>query len=316
MSGALSRAREWLRALTHRQFDYESCSDEDYVRMAYAVLLKRGIDPTGLAGWRQRIASGQFSRQSVVSALLASEEYASSSDGDIDIIGILHRARQRWIRTVPAFDSVLDIGGSSVNRPEGALIELGYPHRPATIDILDLPPEQQYWGTPKYSQAQPIAFPWGVVTYVHGRAEQIQEVLELQGRRYDAVFLGQAIEHIYPESLPGMLRWVRNHLRPAGKLVFDTPNRLLTKIQCPGSLTDPDHKHEYAPSEMERVIQGAGFEVTRKTGLVHLPVQASTGVYDQREFAHAAMLSDDVDSCYLFAFECRIDAGQDSEQTN
>ena len=292
-----------MYAATRRSVPYEACGDEDFVRMAYVVLLRRPVDDVGLRTWSGHLASGRFSRETIVRMILQSDEYINRFG--VDIIGIMHRSRQMWIKTVPSFGEVLDIGGSSPNMPEGALIELGYPHRPKRIDILDLPPDQQYWGTPKYDQSEPISFPWGTVRYHHGRAEQISSVPALQDRRYDSVFLGQAIEHIYPDALPDMLKWIAQHLKPGGKLVFDTPNRLLTKIQCPGSLTDPDHKYEYAPREMERILGDAGFKVTRKIGLVYLPVQAASGVYDAREFGGAQTLSDDVDACFLFAFEAQ-----------
>jgi SAM-dependent methyltransferase len=279
-------------------------SEEDYVRNAYQVLLRREIDDSGLRTWREYIASGQFNRQYVIEAILDSEEYLSRFG--IDVLSIIHRSRKDWIETVHPFDRILDIGGSSPNRPEGALIELGYPYRPSRIDILDLPPEKQYWGQPKYDQSAPRRFDWGEVSYFHGSGERIADVTALQQRTYDCIFLGQAIEHIYPESLPATLAWARAHLEPAGRLVFDTPNRLLTKIQCPGSLIDPDHKYEYTPAEMEGVVAQAGFIVVRKVGMVHLPVQAASGKYDPREFANAALLSDDVDACYLFAFEAAI----------
>lgn len=278
--------------------------EEAYVRMAYLVLLRREIDASGLNAWRSVIASGRFTQQNVVNTLLSSREYLSRFG--VDVISIIHRSRQEWIKTVPAVRRVLDIGGSSANDPQGALIELGYPHRPEQLHILDLPPEKQYWGKPKYDQSVPHRFDWGEVRFFHGSAEGVQDVEGLQGERYDMVFLGQAIEHVRPEMLPGMLAWVRSHLSPDGRLVFDTPNRLLTIIQCPNSLIDPDHKYEYSPTELAQIVAAAGFEVTKKAGMVHLPVQAASGRYDSMEFAKAQLVSPDVDACYLFAMEARV----------
>jgi len=272
--------------------------------MAYLVLLRRQIDESGLSVWRQHIANGRFTEQYVIDVILQSEEYLSRFG--IDLVSIAHRSRQEWIRTVPSFRRVLDIGGSSANIPEGTLIELGYPHRPQRIDILDLPPDQQYWGKPKYDQSKPAVFSWGEVRYFHGSGERVNQVGQLQDEAYDCVFLGQAIEHIYPSALPNMLKWIKGHLSPGGRLVFDTPNRLLTKVQCPNSLIDPDHKHEYTPNEMKHVIEDAGFSVIRMIGMVHLPVQAASGQFNPREFKDADLLSDDVDACYLFALEATV----------
>lgn len=300
-SGLIRNGKRWMsRVATSLGFS-PKLDEEQYVRMAYRVLLRRQIDPSGLSAWRNIISTGRFNHQAVINTILQSEEYLSNFG--IDLLGIQHRSRVKWIGTLPHFDRILDIGGSSANRPEGALIELGYRHRPSRLDILDRPPDLQYWGKPKYDQSVSAQFDWGTVSYFHGSGERVAEIPALQEREYDCVFLGQAIEHIYPESLPGMLRWAHAHLAPEGRLIFDTPNRLLTKIQCPGSFIDPDHKYEYTPAELERVVADAEFTVMRKVGMVHLPVQAATGQYDPREFAEASLLSDDVDSCYLFALE-------------
>lgn len=303
-SEMIRHGTRWLRRIVGSVVLLPAMDEEQYVRMAYLVLLRRQIDPSGLRAWRDVIAAGRFSQQGVLDTLLQSEEYLSRFG--VDLLGIQHRSRVEWIKTLPRFERILDIGGSSPNRPEGALIELGYPHRPSRLDILDRPPDQQYWGRPKYDQSVSAQFEWGEVSYFHGSGERVAEMAALQDREYDCVFLGQAIEHIYPEFLPGMLEWVRVHLAPNGRLIFDTPNRLLTKIQCPGSFIDPDHKYEYSPAELERVVADAGFAVTRKVGMVHLPRQAASGHYDPREFAEAALLSDNVDACYLFALEAAV----------
>jgi SAM-dependent methyltransferase len=295
----LARALETFRHVIRRA--PPSDSPEEYVCLAYRVLLRREIDPAGLKTWREYITSGRFDQQYVIDAILNSIEYQVRFA--VPLLEIIHRSRQAWIKTVPSFERVLDIGGSSPNWPEGALIELGYPHRPRRIDILDRPPDQQYWGKPKYDQSAPNRFEWGEVSYFHGSGEHVADIAALQDRSYDCVFLGQAIEHIYPDALPGMLEWARRHLAPAGRLVFDTPNRRLTRIQCPDSLIDPDHKHEYEPAEMAAVVTQAGFTVTKRVGMIHLPRQAASGEYDPREFVDAPLLSDDVDACYLFAFE-------------
>jgi len=280
---------------------FEDLAPVDFVRLAYLVLLKRPIDPTGLAAWNDVVSRGMFSYEYVVSAILKSDEYAAH---DTTVANDrLHAARQRWVRTLPAFGRLLDIGGSSPNRAEGALIQLGYPHRPSTLDILDLPPEQQNWGTPKYDQSVPTQFDWGTVTYFHGGAETVADVAPLQDKIYDAIFMGQAIEHVRPEALPSLLDWIRRHLAADGRFIMDTPNRLLTKIQCPTWFIHPDHKLEYEPAQLERIFAEHGFAVVNRTGLVHLPRVAQSGKFDMREFNDAELLHDNVDECYLFAFE-------------
>lgn len=280
-------------------------SEEHFVRLVYLVLLRRPIDQAGLGVWRSEIAAGRFNDQRVIDAILQSDEYLSR----FKLQDIIHHSRQEWIKTVPPFDRILDIGGSSPTHAEGALIQLGYPHFPRRIDILDKPPDQQYWGKPKYDQSTPNHFSWGDVRYFHGSAERIDEVSALRDQIYDCVFMGQAIEHVYREALPALFDWIKRHLVPGGQLIFDTPNRLLTKIQCPGSLIDPDHKYEYTPTEMEQMLTEAGFVVTERKGMVYLPNQAASGKYDASEFVRAPPLHDDADQCFLFAFTARVRDG-------
>jgi hypothetical protein len=276
-------------------------SPEEFIRLAYLVLLQREIDPVGLASWRDSLSRGMFNHSSVVDSLLTSEEYQRRFSAHVN--QRLHEARKAWVRTLPPFTRLLDIGGSSRTHAEGALIQLGYPHRPRQLDILDLPPEKQNWGTPVYDQTKPSIFEWGTVTYFHGSAEDVTSVTNLQGRTYDGIFMGQAIEHIQPEALPAVLRWMRAHLAPGGRVIVDTPNRILTRIQCPTWYIHPDHKLEYEPDQLELVFADNGLKVVKKAGMVRLPAIVATGVYDAREFADAQLLHEDPEECYLFAFE-------------
>ncbi len=302
MTGAIwRRLAGRLRAAVVERSSAAEIGPEEYVRLAYLVVLRRPVDATGLDGWRRQIARGNFDPQRVLDTLLGSEEYLASYG--VDIFRRLHMARQSWIRSVDAFDSILDIGGSSAGRREGALIELGYPHRASRLDILDLPPDRQFWGTPTFDQTEPLDFDWGRVTYFHGRAEDVANVPALQSKRYQCIFMGQAIEHILPENLPGLLAWIRTHLVPGGRFILDTPNRAITKIHSPDAYINADHKLEYTPRQLEEVLAGTGFSVTRRTGLVHLPEMARSGVFDARWFADAALVHDDADASYLFALE-------------
>tara|TARA_E500000178_G_C17038933_1_gene765377 strand:- start:4112 stop:4381 length:270 start_codon:yes stop_codon:yes gene_type:complete len=80
---------------------------------------------------------------------------------------MVHNSRVKWITLLPKFKHILDIGGSSANISEGALIELGYLFRPKSLLIFDLPVNEQYWGLPKYSQNIDYQFHWGTLSYLH-----------------------------------------------------------------------------------------------------------------------------------------------------
>lgn len=157
-----------------------------------------------------------------------------------------------------SFETIFDIGGSSPNIDMGALIELGYQHRPKELIIFDLPPEKQYWGKPKFPQDRDYEFSWGIIKYVHGYVEDIFNYRELGDKKFDCVYMGQVIEHIHKDKLDVVLKWIREHLKENGKFIFDTPNRNITRIQSPNKLIDEDHKYEYTPAELEVILNASG----------------------------------------------------------
>ena len=275
----------------------------DVVHLAYAVLLRRPIDPQSLAGWDARVQTGDFDLDELIYQLVHSPEFKQVNR--LPFIRMVHRARLAWVETLGAFENVLDIGGSSPTNEQGSLIDMGYKHRPRTLTIFDLPPERQFWGRPSYSQTQSRSFDWGVVNFVHGHAEKIAEAEALQTSRYDLVFMGQAIEHLWPAELPAVLSWIREHLTPGGSFVLDTPNRILTAIQNPASFINADHKIEYTPDQLSEVLEANGFEVTERHGLVHMPTSFKTGSFAASEVYDTAAVSERADECYLFALHCR-----------
>lgn len=276
---------------------------EDYARLAYHAIFRTPMPPADLEEVRRQVKGCVWSTRRYILELIRTPEFRRL---DREFYEIQHEARVQWIRGLPPFGRILDIGGSSPNYAEGALIELGYRYWPRELVIFDLPEDQQYWGKPKFPQDRDYEFSWGRVRYAHGRAERIAECADLADERFDLIFMGQTFEHIHTEAMPGLLRWMRDHLAPGGRFAFDTPNRLLTRLHYPDSWIDEDHKHEYTPDEAERLLADCGLRVVKRTGLVRLPESARTGVFNEREPARdldEALVSDRPETCYLFALE-------------
>ena len=115
--------------------------------------------------------------------------------------------------------------------------------------------------------------------------------------------MGQTIEHIVPESLPGILDWISDHLNENGKFIFDTPNRLITSIQS-DSFIDPDHKIEYTPNQLEGILRKHNFSISNSWGLLPMPMTFQLKKFSPQEVYNHPLLSEDLKVCYLFAFLC------------
>jgi SAM-dependent methyltransferase len=92
--------------------------------------------------------------------------------------------------------------------------------------------------------------------------------LPLRESTVDVVANLQVIEHLWDQ--PGFLRECHRVLRPGGRLLVTTPNRITFS---PGRDTplNPFHTRELAPDEMAGLLAGTGFRVEYLGGLAHGP---------------------------------------------
>lgn len=277
-------------------------TNEDFIKLAYLTLLQRKADDVGLSYWRAKIADGTFNYKNLIDTIYNSPEFIMHYK--VPFNDMLHKGRQAWCGSLESYEVIFDIGGSSPSIEMGALIELGYKHRPKELMIFDLPPGKQYWGMPKFPQDKDYIFSWGVVKYIHGYVEDIFSFRELNDKKFDCVFMGQAIEHIYRDKLDIVLKWIKEHLKENGRFIFDTPNRNITKIQSPEKFIDEDHKYEYSPTEMEEILNKNGFIVVKKTGILNMSGTFSSKNFNPLEAYESELVSDKTETSYVFAFEC------------
>jgi SAM-dependent methyltransferase len=92
--------------------------------------------------------------------------------------------------------------------------------------------------------------------------------LPLAGASVDVVANMQVIEHLWDQR--GFLAECARVLRPGGRLLLTTPNRITFS---PGRDTplNPFHTRELSPSELDELLTEAGFVVETLTGLHHGP---------------------------------------------
>ena len=273
--------------------------------LIYRFILNRKIDDLGVQSCSERIAKGKFSALGLILRLMKSAEFKQPYLKRTPTQQ-LHGARMAWAGQLPAAKRVLDIGGSSPTVPEGALIELGFTHKPEKLIIFDKPPNEQFWGTPNYSQANTRSFPWGQVQYIHGYAEDILQNDELHDQLFDMIYMGQVVEHIYEDKLPNVLLWIKNHLAPGGRFCFDTPNRLITCFETgEDRYIDPDHKREYTPDELVILLKAAGFSIEQQWGILNMPNVVANQRLSVKDYYDGAQLAPDPAQGYCFAMMCQ-----------
>ncbi|WIX79027.1 class I SAM-dependent methyltransferase [Amycolatopsis carbonis] len=90
--------------------------------------------------------------------------------------------------------------------------------------------------------------------------------LPLSGESVDVVANFQVIEHLWDQD--GFLAECFRVLRPGGKMLVTTPNRLTFTPDSDTPL-NPYHTRELAPSELDGLLRAAGFVVQSLHGLHH-----------------------------------------------
>lgn len=281
----------------------------EYGEIAYRCMRNYGLDERLIKAFNNAAGLPLFWKAKLFFKLFVSREYIKPYQRPRPFLR-LHFARQEWVKNLPKATRLLDIGGSSPSLPEGALIELGYSHRPKEIIIFDKPPAEQFWGNPLYDQSHSREFAWGKVQYIHGYAEDLMSNEQLRNEKFDMIFMGQVVEHIQIAGLPVVFNWIKEHLQPNGIFCFDTPNRIITKVQMGDELyIDPDHKKEYTPAEIVTLMQENGFEVTQQQAILQMPNVQKNNTFDTEDYYDGQLVSDNPDEGYCFGTYAKVKMG-------
>jgi SAM-dependent methyltransferase len=99
------------------------------------------------------------------------------------------------------------------------------------------------------------------VEWVESTADRFEGVPD---ERADLVFAGQTTEHLWATELVGFLLEAARVLAPGGRLVLDSPNRLVTEHL---RWSHGGHTIELSSAEMEELLAYAGFDVDVRRGL-------------------------------------------------
>ena len=253
------------------------------IEMTFKGALKRAPDPSGREAWKRRLS--QVGLDGVISGLISSPEFETRylynliQQGGMDrakklasllvhyqIPQFLHPPRVDLVRNVvPAARQVLDLGGASA-RPQGALLEMGYPHA-KQITIVDLPVELRMKPGPDVREL--VLYQGTEVLYQY---HTMADLSRYPDESFDLVWSGQTFEHITEQEGAALFPQVRRVLRRGGIFALDTPNRTITRLTVgDGMLIHAEHKIEYEFADFLRRFTNCGMDLIDMRGILDMP---------------------------------------------
>jgi SAM-dependent methyltransferase len=279
----------------------DELSPEDVLTITYQLLLRRDPDPAAIETHLEPLRHGQRSAHQLVEWVTSSREW-SMVNHRTELGPSLQVSRATFVKSLPPAKRILDLGGTGLQMPEGALIgALGYPYPFDELVVVDLPSEERHERYRESSTLDEVVTAQGKVTY---RYHSMTDLSDLESGSFDLVYMGQAIEHVGLDEVGHVLDEIHRVLRNAAFLALDTPNARVARLQQPDYL-DPDHKYEYTNAEMVELLTRHRFEVLEAKGLNYAGESCDAGHLSITEVARHASIFADVDRCYLMSYLCR-----------
>jgi ubiquinone/menaquinone biosynthesis C-methylase UbiE len=287
---------EWGRlAIAKRQWP----DDRLFLQTAYRTYLKRDPDEIGRQHYLEMLQRKRINRWGILRSITQSSEFKQVHSLPVHPFDAVHQARMMLIRhRLPPAEMIVDLGGAATGCPEGALLIMGYPHRPREILIVDLPPCERLNGAKNAEPSQAFVTADGVrVRYLY---QSMAAPLPIADESVDLVFCGESIEHVTEAEANAVCREAYRVLKPDGYLCLDTPNASLTRLQSPDAPIHPEHKKEYQVHELRSKLERWGFEVVEAIGICPMPESLHSGVFSYEEMVHNTGLSERPEEGYLF----------------
>jgi len=277
-------------------------TDEEYIELLYKLILNRSPDEEGKRFYLNLLKEQKITRRGILKALAGSEEFELlCCKSELDA---LHRARCKFVRTLPYASVIVDLGGACEGRPEGALYAMGYPYRAKELYIVDLPPQKRLIKSESLPKEPIFEFEGTTIHYIYGT---MSDLSFLENDSVEMVFMGESIEHITEEEGDKTFSESFRILKKGSYLILDTPNRLVTMLQCPDTLINPEHKIEYTPERMRKKIRNKGFTIIREFGICPFPKSLREKKFFKEEFFTPNPISDKPEEAYLMSFICKKD---------
>jgi SAM-dependent methyltransferase len=276
-------------------------SAQNILDIVYELILAREPDATGTASYLEGLRNGTLTPQELAAAAIASGEWWTVTPFP-GLARSLHFSRMLFVRSLPPAKRILDLGGTSLGNPIGALVLMGYPYAFDDVVVVDLPSEERDALYRETDAPEVTRTALGPVRY---RYHSMVDLSDYADNSVDLVYSGQSIEHVTTEAAATVLSEVRRVLRPGGYLGLDTPNARVTRLQQ-DEFIDPDHEYEYTDAELRTKLGAAGFDVVGAWGLNHAGPSLAAGRFDAEETAKARGLFHQIEDCYLLAYLCQV----------
>jgi hypothetical protein len=281
--------------------DLNKLSPIEFADLAYRMLLNRPMDAGGRQAFVPLLESGRMSRYKFITTLVSSTEFKAPQ-----ISETLHRSRLQLVRQLPKADIIVDLGGSCADRSEGALVVMGYPHRFKSLTIVEPPREERHSIYTNHcgDYHEVVQTRLGPVQY---RFTSMTDLSAIAPESVDLVYSGESIEHVTRQEARMTLEQVARILKPGGLFCLDTPNRSVTKLQCPTEYINPDHKYEYTHDELSTMLNRCGFAIREAKGLCLAEESVRTGSFIPDECIRNEGIFNNVAACYLLYYRCQKD---------
>jgi SAM-dependent methyltransferase len=164
-----------------------------------------------------------------------------------DFNDLIHELRGRALEELPPGARTVLSGGC----PDRAYFEWFASRYPS--------PLERHLGIELFRDPPPD-LPEGV-EYVRGNLGDLAPIADAS---IDLVFAGQVVEHLWADDLSGFLLHSHRVLRTGGRVVIDSPNRLVTLAT---GWHMPEHTLELTPVEARELLVLAGFDIESMHGL-------------------------------------------------
>ncbi len=267
-----------------------------FVRAVYRSCLRREPDASGESFYLQALQQRRMRKVDVLRAVLESNEFKHIYDLPVSPLNALHQARMMLVQKhLPKAQFILDLGGTADDHPEGALLVMGYPYKPAEIIIVDpvLPKSlREYGRNPEWTTPEGV-----LIRYYQGSMTDLSWIPD---ESMDLVFSGESIEHISEAEAQIVCMQVYRILRSGGYFCLDTPNAALTRLQSPENLIHPEHKKEYLIHEIREMLKRSNFLIAEEIGICPMPLSLSQRSFDPGELVQNVGLSKNPEEAYLF----------------